>query len=459
MAGLNDILYLSGSGLNAYQSQINVYGNNIANVDTDGYSRQTLELQTAYSVNGLGTGVQSGDVSRLYNSLGQSALLQEQPTAGYHTELAGCYEDLELLLGGGNDALNEAFSSFQSALQDAIASPEDLAARTVLLQSASTLATEINQVDSMLENAGSLWNTPADMVDEINDLTARLQTLNQDIYTAEAMSKSVPDMLDQRDQLVSELAEYANVSVSPDYQVTLGDQELVSVDGRSRQELAVDDAYAFTVGGTDITDSVTGGKLAAVVVALDTADALRGQLDTLATTLMSDVNAVFDTAYNLNGEQPADLGYTFFTGSSAGDIAVDTALYDPTDPMGANPGLLALASTRAAVGVANAGDNSAGQAIYDVLLTASDDLGGQAIADYWTQVESTLAGALLEESALAASSSATVAMFENQMLSVSGVSLDEELTNLMSAEKAYQACARVMSTASDLLDTLLNLGR
>jgi flagellar hook-associated protein 1 FlgK len=459
MAGLNDVLNLSASGLNAYQSQINVYGNNIANVDTDGYSRQTLNLETAYTSNGFGTGVQSGDVSRLYNSLGQSALLQEQPTAGYHTELASCYSDLTSLLGGGNDALNEAFSSFQSALQDAIASPEDLAARTVLLQSASTLSTEINQVDSMLANAGSLWDTPADMVDGINDLTSQLQTLNQDIYTAEAMNKSVPDMLDQRDQLVSELAQYVNVSVSPDYQVTLGDQELVSFDGQSRQELAVDDTYTFSVGGTDVTDSVTSGKLAAVVVALDTADSLRGQLDTLASTLISDVNGVFDSAYNLNGERPTDLDYTFFTGSTAGDIAVDTTLYDPTDPMGASPGLLALASTRAAVGVANAGDNTAGQAIYDVLQATSDALGGQSIADYWTQVEATLAGAYQEESVLATSSSATVAMFENQMLSVSGVSLDEELTNLMSAEKAYQACARLMSTASDLLDTLINLGR
>ncbi len=462
MAGLNDLLYLSGSGLGAYQSQINVYSNNIANVGTSGYSRRTLSLETAIPSNGLGMGVQTGAVARLYNIMGRNALLQELPNASYHAEMAAFLSDLESLLGGGVGGLDEALGNFQAALQDAIASPDDLAARTALLQRASSLASELNQIDGALAQVDNLWGATADVVGEVNALTSQLQELNKNIARAEAAGRSVPDLLDQRDQLVQELSSKGNISVSPDYRITLGGQELVSADGLNQQELLLGGANAFSVNGADITSSITGGKLAALVVAQDTVAALQGKVDLLAATLISETNTVFAAAYNLQGERPADLGYSFFTGLSAGDIAVDATLYDPTNPMGTRPEWVALAATRASAGpppVPNTGDNTVGQALYDLLQAPNAALGGQAISSYWTQVETTLAGAVQEETQLAASSLGVVEMFDNQMLSVSGVNLDEELLNLMGAEKAYEACARVMTTANSLLDTLINLGR
>ncbi|MDF7800945.1 flagellar hook-associated protein FlgK [Pontiellaceae bacterium B1224] len=460
MSGLNDLLHLSGSGLNAYQNQINVYSNNIANVETSGYSRRSLSLETALPDDGLGTGVQTGTVARLYNSMGRNALLQELPNAGYHSEMSAYLSDLESLLGGGSGGMDTVLGNFQDALQDAIASPDDLAARTTLLQSASSLASGLNQLDSALAQVESLWGTSADVVDEINSLTFQLQDLNRNITRAENAGRSVPDLLDQRDQLVQELSLMANVAVSPDYQISLGGQELVSADGFNMQELSVDTANNFSVNGSDITSSITGGKLAARVDAENTVTALQGQINTLADTLISETNTVFDSAYNLNGERPADLGYSFFTGSDASDIAVDATLYDPTNPMGAHPELVALAATRASAGpppIPNAGDNAAGQALYDAFQGQLSALDDQSISGFWTNIETSLGGAVKEETMLAENSASVVEMFDNQMLSVSGVNLDEELLNLMSAQKAYEACARVMSTASSLLDTLINL--
>lgn len=460
MAGLNDLLYLSGSGLNAYQSQISVHGNNIANVGTEGYSRRSLELETARPAGETGAGVHAGGVSRLYNALGQNALLSELPNQGYHAQMASYLSDLESVVGGGNGEVNQALSAFRTALQDAIASPQDTAARTVLLQSASTLGTTLNRVDAAVQQVDALWGTAADVVDEINGLTTRLQSLNKEIAKAGAAGRSVPDLLDDRDQLVQELAGKANVAVAPDYRISLGGQELVSANGLAREELAAGAADTFSIAGTDVTASVTGGQLAARVAAGGTAATVRDQLDALAATLVSETNAVFGTAYNLNGERPADLGHTFFTGTAAADIAVDTALYDPADPMAAHPERVALAATRFSAGpppIPNAGDNAAGQALYDALSGPLAGLDGQSLSGYWTQAETTLGGAVREESALAAGSATVVQMFENRMLSVSGVNLDEELMELMNAEKAYQASARLMSTANNLLETLMNI--
>lgn len=463
MSGLNDLLSISGSGLSAYQNQINVYSNNIANVGTSGYSRRALDLETALPNNSeLGAGVQTGTVARIYNVMGRTALLQELPNASAHAEMAAFLSDLESLLGGGTGGLDRALSKFQATLQDAIASPDDSAARIALLQSASSLASGLNRIDGALAQVDSLWGTTQDGVDEVNVLTSQLQDLNKNIARSEAAGRSVPDLLDQRDQLVQTLASKANIAVSPDYRITLGGQELLSADGLNRQDLSVDAANTFSVNGVDITSSITGGKLSALVAAQDTAATLQSQIDSLAATLISETNTIFDSAYNLQGERPVDLGYSFFTGSTAADIAVDTTLLDPTNPLDAHPELVALAATRASAGppaIPNSGDNAAGQALYDVLNGSITALGDQSLSDFWIQIETTLAGAVQDEMQLAESSQAVVEMFDGQMLSVSGVNLDEELLNLMSAQKSYEACARVMSTASSLLDTLINLGR
>jgi flagellar hook-associated protein 1 FlgK len=337
MSGLNDIFNVSSTGLQAYQSQINVYGNNIANVNTTGYSRRTVGLETSLINNTMGTGVRTGDITRIYNTMGRYALLQEQSNCSYHSELADRLSSLEMVAGSGSGGVDNALGQFQNALQDAISSPTDLTTRTTLLQRASTLATEINWVDGRISSAlsedGSILGNPADVVDEVNDLTTQLQQLNHNIYKATSAGRSIPDLLDKRDQLVRELSEKINITVSPDYQISFGEQELVSSNGVSRSELMVDSSNVFTVGGVDMSASVTGGKLAAVLSARQAAETLQAQMNALASALITQVNTIFDSAYNLQGERPVDLGYTFFTGTSAADMAVDSTFYDSASPL------------------------------------------------------------------------------------------------------------------------------
>ena len=458
MSAINDLMNISGSGLQAYQNQINVYGNNIANVDTDGYSRRQIGLEAgATNFSGLGSGVRAGDVTRLFNALGQNALLGEQSTLGYHAATASYLSQLETLVGSeGASGLEAALASYQDSLQDVITSPSDLSVRTSLLQRASSLASELNQLDGRIQDIladDGLLGSAGSVVDDINSLTEQLQVVNKSISKAEAMGRTVPDLLDQRDQLVRELSEQVNITVSADYSISLGGEELVSSDGSTRSELVVDAANVFTVNGNDVSASISSGRLGGFLVAQNAAKTLSSQLDALAGALITQTNAAFDGAYNLNGAHPSDEGYTFFTGTDAGDIAVDAALYNPDNPLDVHPELLALGTT------AYAGDNSAAQAMYSVTQLASSDLGGQSISGFWSYVESSLGGAVSEALQMEENSQAVVDSLENEMLSVSGVNMDEELMNLMSAQKAYQACARVMSTATDLLDELINLAR
>jgi flagellar hook-associated protein 1 len=456
MAGLNDIFNVSSTGLQAYQSQISVYGNNIANVNTTGYCRRTVGLETSIN-NTLGTGVRTGDITRVYNTMGRYALLQEQSGYSYHSELADRLSALEMVAGSSNGGIDNALGQFQIALQDAVSSPTDLTTRTTLLQRASTLATEISRVDgkitSALSETESILGNPASVVDEVNELTTQLQQLNHNIYKASSAGRSIPDLLDKRDLLVRELSEKINITVSSDYQISFGGQELVSFNGANRNQLELDPSNLFTVGGVDVSASLTGGKLVAVLSARQAAEVLQTQINALATTLMTQLNATFDAGYNLQGQRPVDLGYTFFTGTSSADIAVDNALYDPSNPLNSHAELLVLASTQ------NAGDNSAGQRMLNALQVPQTALGNNSIEAYWTGCEAALGGYVREERQLSASSLAVMDMLDGEMLSASGVNLDEEFINLMGAQKAYQACTRVLSTANDLLNELMNLTR
>lgn len=452
-----DLLYLSSNGLQAHQSRINTASKNISNVDTQGYSRQSVNLTPGTMETGLG--VNAGEITRSFNAMGSAALLREESGSSYHTQLAQSLTELETLSGTAAGSLADTLQAVETAWQNVAATPEDLAARTVLLTKSAALTSQFNTLaarydayaQSLASDSLPVSGQSADVVGEINSLTTRLQSLNKSITKADVAGYSVADLCDERDRLVQQLAQKANISVTPAYQISLGGQELVSSDGSARQSLVQSAADLFSIGGVDVSAAVTGGELAALVNARATAVDLGDRLDQLATAVSSGLNAFFDSAYNLNGATPSSQGYTLFTGTTAATLSIDPALYDPASPMSANPRGIAAADSAAS------GNNRAAQAIINWFQAPSAALNGQTASGFWQQVETALAGAASEEQQAADIGKKTVAMLDQQMTAVSGVSLDEEVMNLMSSQRAYEACARVMSTANKLLDTLMNM--
>ena len=461
---VNDLLSLSGEALRAYQSRINVVSQNIAHVETDGYSRRTQEISPLVDGRGNPVGIQIGDVTRCHSALSASALLQEESTLAFYSESAELLRSLETYNGGRDGGLSAALQEFENAWQNVSDNPEDLAVRTVLLQKAASLSTEFNNLSarytSFSNTVAASGGLISQSVDEINSLTSRLEELNKSITQADAMGRAVPALQDERDQLVSELSTLANVSVSPIYQVSLGGMELVSADGLSRQTLDATLPTTFSVGGVDVSALISGGKLAAQVEAYTTVESMQSRLDQLAQTLSSEINTLFDSGYNLDGASPADEGYTFFTGTGAADLALDTALLDPSDPMSGNPSRIAAAATRASAGpppIPNSGDSTIARAIGEQLDGAHAALGGQTVLGFWSDTETMLASAISEADEMAASSTVLVDALTERVQSQSGINMDEELVDLLSAQRSYEACSRVFSTATSLLDTLMQL--
>ena len=454
-----DLLQMSSSALRAYQSQLSVIGNNIANVETEGYSRQTLDLSETVDRYGEGMGVSTGTVSRCFSALSTAALIEEESTLAYYTETAAKLDELEVLNGSGSEGLSVALEEFKAALNDVASNPEDTASRTVLLQKAASLASEFNRLSDRYGEFSSALEDPSDpgagtigeSVENINSITERMQELNKEIAAADAAGRDAPALRDERDNLVRELSGIVNASVSSNYEVTLGGQVLISADGDMQQNLLEQNATTFSVGGIDVSSSISGGALAAQSDIYTMVEDLRSNLDLLAIAFAGNMNTLFDSGYNLNATTPAAEGYTFFTGSDAGSIAVDSALYDPTNALSANPDLIVAGSTN------TTGDNSVVQAMIDLLDTGLSMLGGETIPDYWANTEIALASAISEAEESAETSGLVVNMLEERAQSQSGVNLDEELVDLMTAQRSYEACSKLFSTATGMLDTLMNL--
>ncbi len=478
MSSLTDITTVARSGILAQQENLNVIAHNITNVNTTGYHRQTAVLTTnpanmsnisttiPYS---QGTGVTVDDVMREYDLLRERALLGERSETAENEFLAEQLPDLEaILLTDTENGLAETLTEFWTAWQDVASYPDDITMRSVALEKGAQLAAVLNKTSSSLQSyrdavaAGTppdITGSVADEVDSLNTITEELQNLNRKISLYEGTRVSTADLEDRRDVLVGELADLADVSVDADYTITLDGQTLVSSDGLTRNTLSVtsSDPLTFDVAGTAVTieEGVIGGWSGMV----DYIETLVDNLDTLAAEMITQINTLHTSGYDLDG----NAGIDFFTGTTAGDIAVNATLYNADNPLLNQPRLLAAAQSLYDPGGpdegANTGDGSNALAISDLSGTAFATLENLSFNEYYTQLSTNLGTQIQTYEALAEDGAATITALEDAIQSESGVSLDEELISMITAQRAYQAAANLLSQTNTMFDVIMSITR
>lgn len=494
MATISDSLTIARSAILTQQKRLGVISHNIANVNTPGYHRQRAVLGTNPPINPtmsearrypIGTGVRIVDVVRLYDQVTEGLLNEHQASNSYYSTLASGLSNLESMLAGvlgpaGSSAsLASALQGFWNAWQDVSTDASNLAARSTLIERASLLTAHIADISRRLTSfqtqlidgssvpySGAI---PRD-VDAVNDLASQIQELNERISLS--MSGFDPlDLKDQRDDLVRQLSEKIGIVASADGTVTLDGQVLVSGDGTVRNTLDISGTspVAFSVGGVAVSPG--GGSLAALqglcVMVDGSPTSLQQRLDTLADTLVSSVNAIHVNGYDLNGNQ----GIAFFTGSDndgdgvldAETIAVNSAIHDPSNPLNNRPDLIAAAATRYSAGpppVPNVEDGANALAIADLFNATPAALGGLRFDTYFDSVLSSIGAEKQSADELADDTANVVSSLLDAIQSESGVNLDEELVEMTSAQRAYQAGVRLFTTIDGLMEVIINqLGR
>ena len=463
MIDLLSSITMARKALQAGQVAIQTTGHNIANANTPGYTRQRVDLVPTIpfslgSAGSVGTGVDVKVVTRLRDLMLDSQFRDAHQTLGRQETEEATLSQIEGLVGEPSEGgLASAMSALFASFQDLANSPTDLAVRTVVRDKARALADQFHRLDDGFERLKiDLSNEIMVDVKQVNGLAQQIADLNGQIAMSEGGGGTANDLRDQRDQALDDLSKLVGGSVIEDIggqvRVTLGGG-LTLVDGQTTVPLEArannpdPDSVGLFLGGKLMTPG--GGRLAGLLNSRNSASGFvkgfQSQLDTLAKAVVEKVNTIHVAGYGMDG---ITTGNNLFDplGTTAQSIAVDSAIEgDVTkiaaaataDP-GDNSNALALASLQddsAAITLPSGGTTTFGAYLSNLV---SDLASQEAGAKRSVGLHTTMADFLTSR--------------RDQS---SGVSLDEEMTNLIRYQKAYEAAAHFVTVVNDLLGTLM----
>jgi len=564
MTDIYGVLSIGSKALLTQQKGIYVTGNNIANVNTPGYTRQRLNMSSDVPVNSsiglVGTGVRAIGVERVYQRFLGVQINNETQSLGKWAANRDMLERAEMIFDeSGGYGLNQVMSEFWTAWQDLTNNPSGSVERTVLVAKSEMLA------ETFSKNYQDLQTVQVDIdtivkgtVEEINLLSDKIVNLNQKIIQTESGGEAANDYRDQRDSLLKQLSELIDIDsfegANGGVTVSVGTgQPLVEganayrlstqVNAFGHQDVVWLDAANNTLS---ITDSISGGKLKGWLDARDRdMRNYLNELDTMAQRLMEEVNSLHAGGYGLDGS----TGNDFFTGSASASGVLDSRLTITaqeggagnlsvtlvaggtagsesvtTDPvtgdiriaiedgvstvaqiaaaLQGNPAIATVVETApptttwtlgtgtdtvALAGGASAANMQVNPAIVldEKLITAAasfdtvpgdkpgDNSNAIAIANlqnalamngntatfgaYYESFIGKLGHAVQQAGSYYDHQDQMVNQLENYRESISGVSMDEEMVNLVKYQNAYQAAAKLITTADEMMQSVLNM--
>lgn len=564
MSSLFGSLNAARSALYAAQFALQTTSNNVANAATRGYSRQRVDLREAQPetlpVGQLGTGVAVDSIRRLRDQFMDQQYYQAQQVLGEYQAQQSTLNQIEALLGEPSDnGLQASLSRFFAAVHDLASYPSDGTTRRTVLEQARILAGDFNRLSNAVTGVKrNLESEIASQVAEVNDTLRQIAELNGQIQAVTIAGGSANSLMDRRDTLLDDLTARLGINrqmrSDGTVQVSMIGGGGMLVSGTTAATLGAQlsgtsDDYQLTLGGTVVTP--VGGKLTGLLKSRndpgDYVKYIQGQLDTLASTLIQQVNRVQatgagllglssttsqyavsdpaaalstavglpfdpvsgtfrvfvydasgavsssgtvtiaagatslnDLASALNGvagltasvsggrltvsaTSPATFRFAddtsgalaslglnaFFTGTDGRSIAVNPALE-------ADPRLLSTGTPDPATGLVGGADNSAALRLAGLRETALLTGGTATLEDFYAASVGVVGARAAAVGRLAESQDLVVRTIENQRQQVSGVSLDEEMTELIRYQRAYEASARIIRMVDELLETVVN---
>jgi flagellar hook-associated protein 1 FlgK len=445
---------LSGalSALRYNRVAMDVASGNVANANTEGYTRRVAIAQAVGAPavpalwsrwNGSAGGVEVGGIERMVDPLLDSRSRTEHASLSYLDTRAASLVRFETTLGEpGDGGIAAALSAFKQGWGDVANNPADEAARSQLLGRAENLTAAIG---SQLRSVTTEWEDQRTRLDavanEINQVASDLAKLNKGLRSAYIGETDAGTLLDQRDQLTLRLAELTGgtVKTNPDTTVDVSVNGFALVSGNTSSPVVVTgsptmagattDPVTLRLGGQVLPPAGTqlNGELGASYDLL-TRDlpAYLNRLDSFVAELTTQTNAQHSLGVGLDG-QTGD----FFSGTTAATLTV--AVTDPRAVAAAAPGQGAL-------------DASNADAI------ATQDLGARTYRSLVTDFGVTVSSVRR----VAESQAVLASQVDASRESLAGVNIDEEMVNLLAAQRAYEGAARVITAIDSVLDTLIN---
>lgn len=448
---LFSILSTARSGLLAHQATVETASHNIANVATEGYSRQRVRLAAATPLRTpdgqIGRGVQIQGVERTRSAFLDAALRTELSRSGEFDATAEQLSQIEGVMGDlGPGGLGATIDRFFDAFSDLAANPPGIPFRTAARQATVDLVNGFRNLYARTSDIGArVQERLQAAVTEVNQLTAEIADLNVKIQSGNG---EIPDLGDARDLALEKLSKLVDTKVVEGRQgsvtVLIGGTVVADLGQSSPLELKTD-GVRFGIGRADFPGMITlrGGEVRGLSQVLSTdLPGMQGKLNDLAASIVGRVNALHAAGQ-----------------TNAGTTGVN--LFDPAGTTAATIGLSTDVQTSIAnlvTGTTDApGDNTVALQISRVRTENQVTLGGRSFGGFYESIVLDVSGAIKTATDGVTAQEALVGQIRAQRASVKDVSQDEEMLTLIKAQQSYSAAAKVVTTADQMMQAILQM--
>jgi len=451
MSGIN-ALYIAKEALLSHQTAINTTGTNIANANTDGYTRQRPIFNT------LSQSVEISTIERVYDQFLGSQINEKRHSLGSSEARQDGLGRIEMIFDEvGDEGINGLLNKFWNAWEDLSAHPSGQTERMELVSIAQSLTSKFDAYsDALLSLQYDANARIADLVQEANSYMTDIADINGRISETPPDDSSINDLKDKRAELLSDLAGVVdfhyiedasgsiNVYLANGMFLVEGVQtgDLAVLSGNHANTLFYDVLLEDDANEAPLNDVITGGQLKGYLDIRDTeAAGYITNLDTLAASLVSEVNTLHRQGYDMN----QNLGEDFFdsTKTTAGTIEVSAAIVADINTIAASETVNGDGGTAGTIG-----------ALRNEFLMSD---GHATINGYFNSVVWQIGQDVADANREYDHHTDLVSQMTNKREDVSGVSIDEEMMNLIRYQNGYNAAAKLCSMADDMADTLMTL--
>lgn len=463
------------SAIFANQRALDVTGHNISNVNTPGYTRQMISNSSAFyqklgqSGNGnslqLGYGVDVQEITQYRDEYLDRKIKRENTNLGYWDARQSGISELEAIFNDSTgEGLQTVMNNFWNSWEQLTKPTGGLTARAIVKESAISLIESVKYTDSMLTNFRKSKDTEIiENVNRVNTIAKRISELNMDIKKVESHGVVANDSRDERENLIDELSGLTKIQIVNSEELKIAIEGRMLVDGTSYDQIKVSpdsnlNGFAkLSWGSTGEAVSITGGKIMSLFEVRDElVNGFKSKLNELVKGIAAEVNTIHFSGYGTKDAVNRNFFVNELDGSGNG-IDISNIAF--------NPDLNNFDNIASAASANNLEDNQIALKIAE--LRYSDAFSGDGYEtnstlrknnfdEFYRSMISDLGNIGQEATTAATAQKLLIDQIQNRRQSVSAVSMDEEMSNLIRFEHSYNAATRVVNAMDEMLEVIIN---